>query len=545
MDTLSDSGKKRKRKALLVAVLLSIITMFVYRGVLRNEFVNYDDNDYVTSNIHVQKGLSWNGVKWAFTSTDASNWHPLTWLSHMLDVHLFGLNPAGHHFTNLFLHVVATLLLFGFMRFATGKLWMSAFVAALFALHPAHVESVAWVAERKDVLSAVLWFATLWAYAYYARNPRIGKYTLVLILFAFGLLAKPMLVSLPFVLLLLDYWPLGRLTTNARPIGWLVVEKLPLLMMAAASSIITVVAQHAAISSLNKIYLTTRLSNAVMSYCVYIWQAIWPTNLTVFYPYAHPFLLNVVTCLLLLFAITAAVVWAGRRTKYLITGWLWYLVTLVPVIGIVQVGCQAHADRYTYIPYVGLFMIIVWGLSAFANKINNHKMLLLTIALTVIFLALCGRTWQQVGYWQNDLTLFSHALNVTKNNDIACNNLGFYYERTNKIREAISYYQQALDINPNYGNAHYNFGNMLLQAGRTDEAIAHYQKALEINPNKINTLSNLAGAYFQKRQLSDAVPLMQRALALASAKGDETQVQDIAHNIALINKAIDSTRAIP
>jgi tetratricopeptide (TPR) repeat protein len=528
-----------KRKALLIAVLLSIITSLVYCGVLGEKFLCYDDNDYVTTNIHVQKGLSWTNVTWAFTSTYASNWHPLTWLSHMLDVQLFGLNPAGHHFMNLLFHILATLLLFGFLRYATGKPWISAFVAALFALHPMHVESVAWVAERKDVLSAAFCFATLWAYAYYTRRPGIARYAMVLMLFALGLLAKPMLVSLPLILLLLDYWPLERLTTNIRVIVRLAAEKLPLLMMAAVSSIITIIAQRAAIASPNKIHLATRLSSAIISYCVYIWQAIWPTNLTAFYPYTHPLPMNVVICSLLLFAITAAVAWKGRRNKYLITGWLWYLVTLIPVIGIVQVGRQAHADRYTYIPYIGLFIMIAWGLDTFANRMQNRKIAPMTTALAIILLAMCCTTWQQVGYWKNDLTLFSHALKVTKDNDVAYNNLGFYYEQLDSTNEAITYYQEALNINP-YGDAHYNLGNMLLQSGRMNEAIDHYQKALEINPNKINALSNLAGAYVQTNQPAKAVPLMQRAIALAKAARDESQVNDLTGNLEHLNRAMSA-----
>jgi protein O-mannosyl-transferase len=510
MPTMDTPVKKRamvKWQTVMVALLLAFVTVVVYSGVLKNDFDYFDDEYYVTTNNHVLQGLSLEGVRWAFTSVGyADNWHPLTWVSHMIDVQLFGLNPAGHHFMNLLFHILATLLLFGFLRYATGKLWTSAFVAALFALHPMHVESVAWVAERKDVLSAAFCFATLWAYAYYARAPKIGRYVIVLILFALGLLAKPMLVTLPFILLLLDYWPLERLTVNTRTIGKLVAEKLPLLTMAAASSIITVVAQHTAIGSVDRYYLSTRISNAIISYGVYIGQVFLPTKLAVLYPYTHPIFIKVVACALLLLAITTAVIWIGRRKKYLLTGWLWYIGTLVPVIGIVQVGSQAHADRYTYIPFVGIFIMLAWGLKAIAEKMPNGKKVAMNVTLGVVFLVMSIKTWDQVGYWKNGLVLFSHSINVTQGSDAA----------------------------------YYNLANMLLQEGRPDEAIVHYQKSLEINPNKIETLSNLAGAYVQTNQPAKAVPFMQRAISLAKAAGDELQVKELSDNLERLNRAMSA-----
>ena len=351
---------REKRRTVYIAFVLTIITAVVYSGVFKNDFINFDDNVYVTSNTHIQQGLSWEGVMWAFTTIYGSNWHPLTWISHMLDIQFFGLNPAGHHLTNLIFHILATLLLFGFLRYATGKVWVSSLVAALFALHPVHVESVAWVAERKDVLSAIFWFLTLWAYVYYTRSPNKRKYALVLILFAFGLLAKPMLVSLPFILLLLDYWPLERMTLNRQAVGLLLLEKIPLLIMAVASSIITVIAQQEAISGFNRIDFKIRLSNAILSYCIYLWQAFWPTGLAIFYPYANPHSINVLGCSFLLVVVTVAVLWKGRQSKFLITDWFWFIIALIPVIGIVQVGGQAHADRYTYLPFIGIFIIFIW-----------------------------------------------------------------------------------------------------------------------------------------------------------------------------------------
>jgi hypothetical protein len=428
------------------------------------------------------------------------------------------------------------LFLFGFLRYATGKLWTSAIVGALFSLHPLHVESVAWVAERKDVLSATFWFSTLWAYVYYTRSPNKRKYALVLILFAFGLLAKPMLVSLPFILLLLDYWPLERMTLNRQAVGLLLLEKIPLLIMAVASSIITVIAQQEAISGFNRIDFKIRLSNAILSYCIYLWQAFWPTGLAIFYPYANPHSINVLGCSFLLVVVTVAVLWKGRQSKFLITDWFWFIIALIPVIGIVQVGGQAHADRYTYLPFIGIFIIFIWGFNEISEKILIRNKMVMKIVIAILFLALSVKTWVQVGNWKNSLTLFSHAIDVTKGNDLAYMNLGLTTESMGRPLEAIDYYQKAIDIDPNYGDAHYNLATTLMHLGRTDEAIAHFKKALDIDPNKIITLDNLAAAYFQKNQVSNAIPLVQKALALAKSTGDETKMKELSGNLELLTR---------
>ena len=311
--------------------------------------------------------------------------------------------------------------------------------------------------------------------------------------------------------------------------------------MAVASAIITVIAQQEAIAGIDRIYITTRISNAVVSYCVYIIQAFWPESLTVFYPYPqHLFLVKAVVCVLLLTAITVAVVRIdSSQKKYLATGWFWFIVTLVPVIGIVQVGSQAHADRYTYIPFVGIFIMVSWGLNTIFDRIKNGKKLMVKTVSVAVILVMTSITREQIGYWENDFTLFSHALAVTKNNYIAYNNLGFFFERADRTSEAMAYYQKALNINPTYGDAHYNLGNMLFQMGRADEAIAQYRRALEINPNKINTLSNLAGALVQIKQFADAIPLIKKALTLAKSAGDESQVRELAGNLRVLNQAID------
>jgi protein O-mannosyl-transferase len=530
-----------KQKTIYVAFLLVAATMVFYSGVLGNGFVNFDDNDYVTSNAIVQKGLSWEGIKWAFTSFHASNWHPLTWLSHMLDVQLFGLNPAGHHLMNLIFHICATFLLFGFLSSATGKIWLSGFASALFALHPMHVESVAWVAERKDVLSASFYFATLWAYVYYSRFHSLKKYALAIILFTLGLMAKPMLVSLPFMLLLLDYWPLGRFKANFRNISRVASEKIPFILLAAISSSITIFAQQTAIASLNKIYLSTRISNAIVSYCIYIWQGFWPFNLSVLYPFTRPEIANVVICSLILVTITVVVLWQVIRSPILFTGWVWYLITLIPVIGIVQVGSQAHADRYTYVPYVGLFIIAVWGANTLLNKLKYRKRMLLIVTFLLTMFALAIITRQQITFWKNDFTLFSHAIKVTKNNAIAYGNLGFFYENDGQIDQAIACYQRALDIY-SYFDAHFNLGNTLMQKGQTDNAINHYLKALEIKPNNIKVLSNLAGAYFKKRQYSESLQIIQKAIGFAKIQKDTITVQDLEANLQYLNEIIAQTK---
>jgi protein O-mannosyl-transferase len=548
-----------------VCLLLIIITVISFSGIFGNDFITYDDNGYITNNTHVRQGVSIENIKWAFTTFTECNWHPLTWLSHMVDVQLFGLNPAAHHVTNLFFHIIATLLLFGFLYFATNKIWLCAFVAALFALHPLHVQSVAWAAERKDVVSSSFFFATLWAYVYYTRQPTVGRYALSLILFILGILAKPMLVSLPFLLLLLDYWPLERLKILPHAFGKLLLEKTPFFILAVFSSIITIIAQQRAFTG---IPLSMRIANAIISYCIYIRQLFFPAKLAVYYPYDTPNFISASACAVLLITIMVMVLWFGRRNKYLFTGWLWYIVTLIPVIGFLQVGGQAHADRYTYIPFVGLFIIAAWGLNAISNRLKDRKKALVPIMAIAILLFLSAITWQQVRYWKNDITLFTHALDVTKNNVVAHRKLCDVFEKNNRFDDALVQYQEvskfyplndtvqfkigyylsqkgeneeainhlriALRTNPNHFAAHYTIANILLQAGQTDEAIAHYKKALEIKSDYFEALCNLAGAYYQKQQPLDAMPLMQRALAIAKASGDESKIKIITENYEIL-----------
>jgi tetratricopeptide (TPR) repeat protein len=550
-----------------ICLLLIIITVISFKGILENDFITYDDNGYITQNIHVQKGLTPENIKWAFTTFSECNWHPLTWISHMIDVQLFGLHPAAHHFMNLCFHIAATLLLFGFLYSGTNRLWLSAFVAALFAVHPLHVQSVAWAAERKDVLSSSFFFATLWAYVYYSRRPSLGRYALSLILFTLGLLAKPMLVSLPFLLFLLDYWPLERLTIVPRALGKLILDKIPFFLIAIASSIITIVAQQRAFTGFP---VSTRIANAMISYCIYLRQSFWPVKVSVYYPFDTPNNIYAAACALLLISITIIVLLIGKQKKYLFTGWLWYIVSLIPVIGFLQIGSQAHADRYTYIPFVGLFIMAAWGLNEISDRMKDRKKILIPIAAIAILLSLSIATWNQVKYWKNDITLFTHALEVTKNNVVAHRKLcdvfeknnrfddalaqfqklskfyplndtvqykiGYYLSQKGENDEAISHLQIALKTNPNHIAAHCAIANIFLQSGQINEAIFHYKKVLEINPNYFEALNNLAGIYYQKNQLSNAMQLMQRALSAAKAANNESQVKEILENLDRINQ---------
>jgi tetratricopeptide (TPR) repeat protein len=396
-----------RRLPLLLGAALAFLTLAAWLPALQNGFINLDDPYYVTTNPQVRPGITRGGLAWAMTAKVASNWHPLTMLSHILDCQLFGLDPAGHHATSLLLHLANALLLFEVLRRMTGAAGRSAAVAALFAVHPTHVESVAWVAERKDVLSALFWLLAMGAWARYARAPAIGRYLLVALLMILGLMAKPMVVTLPFALLLLDIWPLDRLR-----LGWrrLLIEKLPLLALSAASSLITLRYQETSLAPLDVVPWSLRAANALVSYVAYLGKIFLPRHLAVFYPIplAIP-AWKVAGAALLLAALTALAVWRARWEPWLLTGWLWFLGTLVPVIGLVQVGRQAMADRYTYIPSIGLFLAVVWSVAWFWR---SHRAALATVSAIVI-LALAAVTRVQIGYWSDSATLFRHALAVT------------------------------------------------------------------------------------------------------------------------------------
>ena len=477
------------KSSILVCLVLVVATGLAYWQVLHHDFVNFDDHYYVTENDRVQAGLTPEGFIWAFTTTDASNWHPLTWLSHMLDCELYGLNPGGHHLTNLLFHLASTLLLFIVFTRMTAALWRSALVAILFALHPLHVESVAWVAERKDVLSTLFWILTMWAYLHYVRHGGFKRYLLVLVAFTLGLMAKPMLVTLPFVLLLLDYWPLGRyqfgqsgaashtaMSASIVPRRSrsgalaLVLEKTPLLALAAISSVVTYLVQQSgqAMQYMETLPLTVRIANALVSYVAYIGKTIWPANLAVFYPhpgYTLPMWQAAGAGLLLVF-ISIVTIRSMSRYPYLAVGWLWYLGTLVPVIGLVQVGEQAMADRYTYVPLIGLFIIAAWGLWDLEKKWHRQKI----VFALILLLPLTVCTWRQLHYWRDSISLWEHALAVTKKNALAHNNLGGAFEEEGNAEKAIANFYEALRHDPEYLIARNNLGLALFREGKITEA---------------------------------------------------------------------------
>jgi protein O-mannosyl-transferase len=501
-------------------------------------------------------------VKWAFTTTYASNWHPLTWISHMLDYQVFGTWAGGHHIVSLGFHLANTVLLFWFLLYTTRRAWASLFVAGLFALHPLHVESVAWVAERKDVLSTFFWLGTMLAYAFYAARPSKGRYAGVVTLFVLGLMSKPMLVTLPLVLLLLDYWPLGRFEMDRGVVAavrtdrlrQLVVEKVPLLVLAVASAIVTIVAQRTAIAAFDAVDLSSRLSNAAISYCRYAWLMIWPAKLATFYPYGtiHVFPDAAITTAALI-AATIAAVWFGRRQKYLLVGWLWYVITLVPVIGILQVGLQSHADRYTYVPLMGLFVAITWWVADIVETRRSLKVPA-AIAATCVLAAAACMSWVTVGYWKDTISLASRAVSVTKNNhtmlgilaaaqidhgqfDEAVANLeeaikcapsnpdtlaamGYVMLKKGKLQEAVNYCQAAIAIKPSNKETWLNGGLALYALGRAKEAEHYLRKAVETDPYWAEAYSQLARVLGETGRVDEAITTYKKALELKPELGE-------------------------
>ena len=476
------------RSPLVLDVSLFLATLLLYFPALNNAFVNYDDPAYVTSNPHVLQGLSLGNIAWAFKATVEANWHPLTWISHMADVQLFGTNPLGHHMVNVVLHAFNVVLLFSVLRGATRHLARSALVALLFAVHPLNVECVGWVAERKSLLAMLFLLLALLAYEWYASQRSVGRYLLVALLFAIGLMAKPMIVTLPLLLLLWDYWPLQRITSDN--VLKLVTEKLPLLGLSAASSWITLYAQHVggALGNTQLLSLRMRLENAVYSYAVYMGKGIWPSGLAVFYP--HPegslSLAKVLVAGLLLVVITV-LAWLDRtRRPYLFTGWLWFLVAMIPMIGIVQVGRQAMADRYAYLPFIGLFILAVWGTA----DLLDHLQVSLTpeaVVAAAVVIAYASTAFLQINYWRNSYTLFSHALAVTTHNGIAEDNLGAALMEAGRPDLALPHFEAAAQYIPQLSTAHYNLGVLAQQSNRAETARFEYELALQYSsdPNEI------------------------------------------------------------
>jgi protein O-mannosyl-transferase len=487
----------------IVALLIVVATLAIYNPVNGHPFVNYDDDRYVVDNVHVHAGLSWDTVSWAFTTTEQANWHPLTWLSHVVDYELFHANPAGHHFTSLMIHALNASLLFLLLAYSTRRTGPSLFIAALFALHPINVESVAWIAERKNVLSTFFFFLGLGAYGWYAMQPNWRRYLLVFILFAMGLMAKPMVITFPCVLLLLDFWPLQRIGKIS--FAKLVPEKIPLLALSAASAIITMHAQKSggAMRSTLQFSLGVRTENALVAYALYLWKMVWPAKLAPLYPHPGDSLAawQVIASVPLLLAITALVAQLRSR-RYPTVGWLWFLGTLIPVIGLIQVGDQAMADRYAYIPLIGIFVMIAYAAADYVDSVKLGNVLASVVAACIL-VALAIGTVHQLGYWAHNDELWSHTLAVTHNNFIAEDNLGGALVVSGKIEEAYPHFQAAAAINPRDPMSHSNLGAYLQEHNQLTQAVEQYRTTITLanDPALLApTYANLGSAY---RQLGD------------------------------------------
>ncbi|HWY40759.1 MAG TPA: tetratricopeptide repeat protein [Chthoniobacterales bacterium] len=503
-------GARLISKIAVCAVLIGI-TWTVFGQTLRYGFVNYDDPGYVSENRQIQAGLSWKNVVWAFTHVHSHNWHPLTTMSHMLDYQFFGLKPGAHHFVNVSLHTASALLLFFLLEQLTGAFWRSAFVAALFAIHPLHVESVAWIAERKDVLSGFLFILTLQAYVHYARKPNVERYATMSILFVCGLLSKPMLVTLPAILLLLDYWPLNRSRrseagsqkefTPAR----LVLEKIPLLVLAIGSAIATLIAQRGGILETAYLPFTWRIANAASAYLFYIWQMFWPINLAAIYP--HPGRLplwETAGASALLVVVTALAIFLRKQRPYLITGWLWYLIMLLPVIGLVQVGSQAHADRYTYLSQIGLYIAIVWSVVDLVRSFRYRREIF--AACAPIIIAILGwRAWIQTSYWHDTERLWNRTIAVTGQNDFARFALGEYLLKVHRLNDAIAQFEIVLTDHPNDPDANFQMGYALMEKDDRAGAIDHFERTLKAKPENPDAETNLGNVLLEADQVEEAV----------------------------------------
>jgi hypothetical protein len=483
MKSTRSRGGGKSPAVLLIAVLLAVMTLAAYWPVRGHDFLDYDDDLYVTANRQVRQGLTWEGVFWAFGAGHAKNWHPVTWISHMADVQLYGAHAGGHHMVNLVFHIVNALLLFYFLNRTTGFMWRSAFVAAFFALHPLHVESVAWISERKDLLCAFFWLLTLLAYAGYAGRPGSRRYGAVVLFFILALMSKPMAVTLPFALILMDYWPLKRFSFQDPDCGFswrLLREKVPLMGLSAASCLITYLVQESggAVGTLGAYPLGGRFANALISYVRYMGKIFLPTNLTVFYPYSQQISASQTAgAAILLNAITLLALLLIKRRPWFASGWFWYLGTLIPVIGLVQIGLQSHADRYTYIPLIGLFVVLVWAVSEFAAQRPFLRNLSYASGLAAV--ALLGfSSYCHTAHWKDTQTLFTRALAVTENNFVAHNALGVIEARKGNQAEAAGHYRQSLKAKPDYASAHNNLGLALAEQGMTEQAVFHFNEAV-------------------------------------------------------------------
>jgi len=500
--------------------LIVIITSLVYFQAIHFDFVNYDDDGYVYQNPLVKSGISIKGIFEAFSEMYKANWIPLTLISYMMDTEIFGVSPIGYHFTNIFFHILNSVLVFFFFKISTGHLWSGFVVAMLFAIHPLHVESVVWISERKDVLSTFFGICALIMYVRYATQKDLKKYLAVFLLFLCSLMSKPMLVTLPLVFFLLDFWPIHRMPSkqiseNFRNILMLVFEKLPFFILSLIFSIIAILSQKSGgtVGTITEFPLSVRLMNSIVSYTEYIFKAVWPTNLAVIYPYQPDIRISrIIISILVLFVITCAVIYWNKKNPALLVGWSWFLITLLPVIGLIQVGTQAMADRYTYVPLIGLFIVAVWGIQYLILKFRLNKRIV-GMATATIILTFSIMTLNQITIWKNSATLFKHALSVTHDNWVAHLNYGEALLEQGQVEEAIGQYKKALEIKPNFELAYLNIGAVFAKKGQADHAIAYYQKALAIRQNQPMAWLNLGNAYFRKGVPDKAIFYYETALS--------------------------------
>ncbi|MGD0077094.1 MAG: tetratricopeptide repeat protein [Sedimentisphaerales bacterium] len=525
---LVSEDKKRQIRQLKTAIYICLLlsTLVAYEPVRHNDFVLYDDYANVAKNPHVNNGITRQSVIWAFTNTYLSNWYPLTWLSHMLDFEIFGSDPAGHHLTSVLIHTVSSLLLFMLLFRMTAAIWPSAFAAAVFALHPLHVESVAWVAERKDVLSGLFWIATMLAYVYYAERPSFSRYTLVLTAFVMGIMSKPMVVTLPFVLLLLDYWPLERFgmrkkedTFQKTSAKRLIAEKIPLFAMSAILSIVTFIAQKhsGAVSTLENVSIDYRVANTFISYIRYIQKTVWPSKLAVIYPLqgaVSSWDMGLV-CAIAFILITSLSIYIGRRRKYILVGWLWYVGTLVPVIGLVHVGSQAMADRYMYLPMAGLLIIAGWGLKDFVGNRRPWKVALAVLAGAILLFAII-LTRIQVRYWQNSITLFEHTLKVTTNNSVAEDNYGNALIDAGKADEGLLHLRNGVRISPSAFLSRIELARALLHLGKYKESVECFNALTNYKEVSAEVFGDLGTAQMQLGRYEQAIENLNKAIQMDS-----------------------------
>ena len=501
--------RERKNYSYIIIIFLIVATFITFSKIAGNEFINFDDNSYITENNHIKSGINPKSIKWALTTAYFTYWHPLTWLSHMLDWKLFGADASGHHIVSLLLHIGAVFFLFLFLNKATNNLWSSAFAAALFAIHPLRVESVAWAAERKDVLSMFFGMATLYAYAFYVENSKLSRYILCLVLFVFALMSKPMMVTLPFVLMLLDYWPferwqkaLNEQSKKINSIAGIILEKVPFICFTIASSVETFLGQNqgGAVPSSELLPFLTRATNSIVSYATYLCKIFLPVNLAVFYPYELSLpLWDILISGLIIILITLAVIYYIRKHPFLFVGWFWYLGTMIPLIGLIQAGSQAMADRHTYLPSVGIAVMLAWGIPLLFPREDMRKKILFPAA-TAFLIIISVLTWKQCGYWKNSIELWNHALKVTDVSYLPYYNLGCAFQEKGGNSEAIENFKKALQFNPNKPSIHNNLGTALLNNGDIISAAKEFRQSIHLNPNHAGAHNNLAMIlYNQKR----------------------------------------------